>query len=1513
MTHHEMTKTELLDEIAALRAHVARLEAQQAVPDQIASSRDGSAELYRITLENISDAVFITDDQGQFTFVCPNTLINLGYTVDEIWQLGKITHLLGEGLFDPVALMEAGELCDLEWKVNAKNGQEHILLINVKHASIQGGTILYVCRDITAHKQTEITLHALINAVQESLFLMDVDGTIRVANAELGRRFGQVVQDLPGMNAYDLVSPEIAKHRQRFTAQVIANGGVITTEDHRLDRIIESHLYPVMNNQGDVTQIAVFGQDITERRQAEIALQESEARLRSLMQLAPIGIYLTDENGDCQYVNDRWLEMAGMIFEDALGDGWKQGLHPDDRDKIVSAWYRMVKSRGHWGLEYRFQTPAGKVTWVYGLATPFYSNDGEIGGYIGVNLDITERKDVENQIQLNEDRLKTLLGLSQLRGLSQQEFIEFALEEMVRLTHSEVGYLHFVDSEQQTIQLYAWSKKVHVLCDVVDSDSHYALNDAGIWVDCVRLGRPAIHNDYQSLPDKKGYPLGHFHVTRHMSVPVFEDNKIVTIVGVGNRVEPYTVSEARQLSLFATTAWDILQRRQTEIALRESQERYQILFDSMLDGYALHEIICDDEGIPIDYRFLDINPSFEHMTGLSRDIIGKRVLEVLPGTESYWIETYGKVTLTGEPIRFQNYSEEVGQKWFEVVAFRTQENHFATIFQEITERKRAEHDLRASEERYRLLAANVKDMISRHSLEGVYLDVTLSCRTLLGYEPAELIGLNAYEFFHPDDLQAVRASHDIIVNEDRAYIVEYRIRHKAGHYVWLETASHVVKSESGAFILAVTRDIAERRRAEAALRESEARFRHLYESVHAGVIVQAADGTITHVNDVASVIFEMDPTDVLASTSLDPKWQMITEDGTPVAGESHPSMITIRTGQPVRNAVRGLFAGDPDRLRWLLINTEPVVHSETGELQEVIITFSDITAQKQIEKQLRDERDFSDSLIQTAQVIVLVLDTAGRIVRFNEYMEELAGYALDDVKGRDWVATFLPAHKQDQARVLFQQAISDVPTKGSIDPIVTRQGVELEIEWYDKTLKDSDGEIIGLLAIGLDVTERKQIEEAEREQRSFATALVDTAEAINSTLQFDEVLDRILDSLSDVVPHDGANIMLLDDDATTVCVARYCACYARRGLPNPKLDIPRPVARLPHIQTMIETGRPLVIVDTLAYPGWIESTSQPPIRSYVGMPIQIEGHITGLLNLDSTIPGFFTDQHAERLKAFAQHAAIAIQNARMYQRLASYNEDLEAAVKQRTAELSDAYQELQVLSRAKDEFVANVSHELRSPLTTLALRHHLLRRKPEHFTQHLEVLERETARLNQTIEDLLRLSRLDQGRTEIVFGTVDLNAVVGNLIYDRELQAQQKGLTLEFSGQAGLPSILADQGLLEQVISILLTNAMNYTPTGGEIVVSTQTRHAQGILWIGCRVQDTGLGIPPDEQVQLFERFFQGQANRLSGTPGTGLGLAIAKEIIDCHHGEIEVESTGIPGEGTAFTVWLPAEGETNV
>ena len=175
----------------------------------------------------------------------------------------------------------------------------------------------------------------------------------------------------------------------------------------------------------------------------------------------------------------------------------------------------------------------------------------------------------------------------------------------------------------------------------------------------------------------------------------------------------------------------------------------------------------------------------------------------------------------------------------------------------------------------------------------------------------------------------------------------------------------------------------------------------------------------------------------------------------------------------------------------------------------------------------------------------------------------------------------------------------------------------------------------------------------------------------------------------------------------------------------------------------------------------------------------------------------------------------------------------------------------------------------------------------------------------QTIEDLLSLSRLQQGRIITSLGPMDLNEMIGHYVTDRTLVFDAKGLTLDFYKDSTLPMIQADKGLIGQVLSILLTNACHYTPTDGRVVVRTFTRRADVHFWAGFSVSDTGPGISPDDQLQLFTRFFRGRVGQQSKVPGTGLGLAIVKHIMEAHGGRASCAST--VGQGSRFSVFFPA------
>ena len=287
-------------------------------------------------------------------------------------------------------------------------------------------------------------------------------------------------------------------------------------------------------------------------------------------------------------------------------------------------------------------------------------------------------------------------------------------------------------------------------------------------------------------------------------------------------------------------------------SFHKSEENYQNLVSSMIQGFALHEIICNENGQPVDYRFITANKGFENLTGLKPEkIINKTVLEVLPGTEKYWIEKYGHVAITGEPAHFENYSHDLG-KYYEVVAFSPEKNYFAVLITDITRQKQVNDELRIYHTRLELTML-ATDM-AWWEMDVVTGNVIFHKRKaeMLGYQPEEFSSYDDFKvLIHPDDLNnTVNAMKFHIEGKNEKYDVVYRIKTRAGDYNWFHEIGGIVEWNSNGQptkVTGVVIDITEHKKAELKLNESEKQYRLLIETAHEGIMV-AQENRIKFIN-----------------------------------------------------------------------------------------------------------------------------------------------------------------------------------------------------------------------------------------------------------------------------------------------------------------------------------------------------------------------------------------------------------------------------------------------------------------------------------------------------------------------------------------------------------------------------------------------------------------------------------------------------------------------------------------
>lgn len=263
--------------------------------------------------------------------------------------------------------------------------------------------------------------------------------------------------------------------------------------------------------------------------------------------------------------------------------------------------------------------------------------------------------------------------------------------------------------------------------------------------------------------------------------------------------------------------------------------------------------------------------------------------------------------------------------------------------------------------------------------------------------------------------------------------------------------------------------------------------------------------------------------------------------------------------------------------------------------------------------------------------------------------------------------------------------------------------------------------------------------------------------------------------------------------------------------------------------------------------------------------------------------------------------------------------ELEQQVAQRTAELLEreaalraANEKLKELDQMKNQFITDVSHELRTPITTIKLYASLLRNGPaDKREKFLSALEQEANRLVTLIKEILEISRIESGRLDLRRTLHDLNNLTQAAVANRELLAVEREIMLDYVPQPRGLWVWVDGVRMMEVIDNLIENALQYTPSGGQVEVTTGAASVEGRMWATLRVRDTGAGISADELPHIFDRFYRGRKPREAQSSGSGLGLAIAKEIVLLHQGYITVQSQ--LNVGSTFTLWLPmAQGQPN-
>lgn len=392
---------------------------------------------------------------------------------------------------------------------------------------------------------------------------------------------------------------------------------------------------------------------------------------------------------------------------------------------------------------------------------------------------------------------------------------------------------------------------------------------------------------------------------------------------------------------------------------------------------------------------------------------------------------------------------------------------------------------------------------------------------------------------------------------------------------------------------------------------------------------------------------------------------------------------------------------------------------------------------------------------------------------------------------------------------------------------------------------------------------------------------------LNATLDYDEVMEV---TLSWAIRITGAAIGLIAALHEDEEVGKGLHLLAYDGYPE---EIVGPYASdelWPLNQGLVgETvrmGETILVKDVTRRPEYVEAV--PGMRTQLSVPIRRENRVIGVIALESPDPTTFTEEEVEFVTRLADHAAIAIDNARLFR-------------------------EVQLANQAKTEFVSFVSHEFKQPMTSMKGYTDLLIKGiggplNDQQQQFLNVIRSNVQRMDRLVSDLLDMSRIEAGRLRLEMSSVEPASVVEEAVQSFEQAITQKNQTLEVEVAPDLPTIYGDRGRLVQVLTNLLSNANKYTPEGGEISLHVDRWDVDGRSYVRWRLRDTGIGMTPEEMDRLFTKFFRSNNPEVRNVKGTGLGLVISRSIVEMHDGQMFVESE--EGRGSTFTFAIPVESQ---
>ncbi|MFN6462356.1 MAG: PAS domain S-box protein [Nostoc sp. DedVER02] len=826
--------------------------------------RESEARFHTLA-DNISQFAWITDEHGSIEWYNQRWFDYTGTTLAEMqgwgWQ-----HVHHPDHIERVAkkishCFETGEIWEDTFPLRGRDGQYRWFLSRAIPIRDEQGRVLRwfgTNTDISEQKQTEVALQTseqilrqLTNMVPGAVYkyqrLPDGSKSLIFMSEGIVDLYEYTPEELLKdiQIVWDIISPEDIEQidasieRSAATLEAWEMEFRIRTPSGIL-KWISGHSIPSQEEDGSIIWFGILT-DISDRKQAQLALQASEQRYLNLAELSPVGIFHTDPSGDYKYVNSHWCQLAGLSFKEAMDIGWKRALHPEDRDWVLLNWQRATQSQTPFLMEYRFQRPDGKVHWLICLAIVETDTSGNVIGYIGTITDITERKYSEQALQESEQRYRSLAE---------------AMPQMVWLA-DETGAVNYFNQRwyDYTGQSQAEAMGLGKAAAIHPDERDRTLQE---WGEAIATGK-LFEIEYRVR-----HYQGLYSWFLARGVPI--------------------QNLAGEITGWVGTITDIDDFKRAELARKQSEARFRAVFEQAAVGIV---------EMDVDGRFLQVNRRICDQFGYTvAELLELNFQSLIPRSDvlkfylNYWEQLFAKKinSFSLEKCLLHKNGE---LRWYNITvasvcdADRTV-NYCIGVIQDIQDRKHAQLELQKlnqeleariarrtaalseSEVRYRSLFEQAAVGISQCHPSGRYIQVNQRFCELTGYTQSELLDMSWQDLIHLEDLELIQGElAHLHYGELGSITLEIRYIRKDRRLQWVSLTVSMLYNAAGTFIgdLAVVEDISDRKHIEQQLQNSEKRLKEIISKTVDGILILNSQGQILFSNPAADRIFNCQKAD----------------------------------------------------------------------------------------------------------------------------------------------------------------------------------------------------------------------------------------------------------------------------------------------------------------------------------------------------------------------------------------------------------------------------------------------------------------------------------------------------------------------------------------------------------------------------------------------------------------------------------------------------------------------------